>query len=101
MHTKLADDIKKLSNPNLLPEVSVLKTLQEANDKLEAIRYGQKDSVRIDVLENAGSYTGCVYDIKTGTRILLAPRMREIAESVLLKFPGTVRIIVTETRPRR
>jgi hypothetical protein len=101
VHTKLRDDIRELRNPNLLAEASFLKTLQETGNKLEIIRYGRKDSVRVDVLENAGNYTVCVYDIKTGARILDAPRMREIAQSVLLNFPGTLRIVVTETRPRR
>jgi hypothetical protein len=62
-------------------------------------RYGQKDTVRVDVLENVKNGTVCVYDIKTGERTLPAVRMEEIARSVYRHYPNARRIIVTEVRP--
>ena len=100
---KVRDDIENLGDPNLRAEVSLIKTVQETGRAPEepAIRYGARGSIRVDVLEKSGSYTVCVYDIKTGGRILGLSRMREIARTVSNKFPGTLRIVVTETRPRR
>lgn len=105
VHSRLDHDIKGLPNTNLLSEVSLLKTLEETGSSFERntpfARYGASGSIRIDVFENAGNNTICVYDIKTGKSSLSVPRMREIAQTANLHFPGTSRIIVTETRPRR
>ena len=107
VHLRLSDDVDYLANPNLLAEISYLKTLQETGvppvkglNRQDA-HYGQKGSVRIDVLEQTGNGTVCVYDIKTGKSTLRVARMREIAQAVNFRFPGTSRIVVTETRPRR
>jgi hypothetical protein len=80
-------------DPNFRAEASVLKS-REAG-------YGLLGSKRIDVLENPGTGTVCVYDIKTGERSLSISRMQEIADNVSLFYPGTQRIIVTEVRPGR
>lgn len=105
VHTRLSHDIRNLLNPNLQSEVSILKTLEETGElpKLSSpfSQYGERGSIRIDVLENAGNSTVCVYDIKTGNRPLSVARMREIAQTVAVRFGGIRRIIVTETRPRR
>jgi hypothetical protein len=102
VHMKLKNDIGALHDPNLLAEVSYLKTLMETGAKpMEPAYYGQQGSIRVDVLEKTSSYTVCVYDIKTGRSVLLPSRMREIAQTVSNNFPGTLRIVVTETRPRR
>jgi hypothetical protein len=61
-------------------------------------RYGKLDSVRIDILENVGNGTVCVYDIKTGRSSLSLPRSAEIAGEVHSLYPGTQRIVVIETR---
>jgi hypothetical protein len=66
--------------------------------------YGKKDSIRIDVLENAGRSVVCVYDIKTGQGPrsgLTFNRMQEIAKNVLTAYPHVQRVIITEVRPRR
>ena len=66
--------------------------------------YGQMDSIRIDVLENAGRGVVCVYDIKTGQSRhsgLTFNRMQEIAKNVLSAYPHVQRVIITEVRPRR
>jgi len=91
VHWCLKQKIDVLEDPNLRAEVSYLKS-QEAN------RYGEKDSIRVDVLEKEDDRV-CVYDIKTGRSGLSAPRMAEIAGTVLRAYPGTKRIIVTEVRP--
>jgi hypothetical protein len=58
-------------------------------------------SRRIDVLENPGNGTVCVYDIKTGEAGLRAARAAELASTVQYFYPGTQRIIVTEVRSGR
>lgn len=68
--------------------------------KSEEAAYGSRNSVRVDVLENVGDGTVCVYDIKTGTKGLSPGRMVEIATGVRSYYPGTRRIMVIETRTR-
>ena len=92
VHTNLKQQISDLRDPDFRAEVSYLKSLEDG--------YGKKDSIRIDVLENVGDGTACVYDIKTGRRGLSIPRIKEIATNVFGAFPRTRRIIVSEIRPR-
>lgn len=102
VHTRIRDEINgppttprsPPQNPNFRAELSLLKSK-------DASYYGQKDSIRVDVYENPGNSTVCVYDVKTGDRGLTFPRSREIASNVQFYYPGTRRIIVTEIRPRR
>ena len=88
---------------NLFAEESLWKARAEAGkDPLplkKELRRGLEDTIRVDVLEDVGNKTICVYDIKTGRRALHIPRMFEIARSVAKHFKGTRRIIVTEIRP--
>jgi hypothetical protein len=87
VHMKLRDDIRDLRDPNLLAEASFIKTVQETGTKpRDPVYYGQRGSIRVDVLEKASNYTVCVYDIKTGGRILGLSRMREIAQTVGIIF---------------
>ena len=92
VHTNLKQQINELHDPDFRAEVSYLKSQEED--------YGKKDSIRIDVLENVGDGTVCVYDIKTGRRGLSIPRTNEIATNVFGAFPRTQRIIISEIRPR-
>lgn len=85
--------INVLSNPNFRAEISFLKTKEET--------YGKPGSIRIDILENAGNNTVCVYDIKTGRSGLLPGRSLEIANAVRTHYGPANRIIVTEIRPRQ
>jgi hypothetical protein len=97
VHVRLKKEIDGLGNPNYRAEVSYWK---EDEDQ----RYGRKDSIRIDVLENVGDGLVCVYDVKTGLsrRSGLSPgRMKEIAEHVLKAYPHVRRIVITEVRPSR
>jgi len=101
----------------MLPEISLLKTLDETG---ELPAYGEKGSVRLDLLDpdrdliftenketdrwkiaNASEVrTVCNYDIKTEKSRLLPGRSFEIARSVLVNFPRAERIIVVEIKPR-
>jgi hypothetical protein len=78
---------------NFRAEVSSIKSNEE--------NYGVPGTRRIDVLENPGKGTVCVYDVKTGWRPLTFSRMQELADTVSFFYPGTQRIIVTEVRPGR
>jgi hypothetical protein len=104
VHTGVAREINeprrpdgRPKNPNYRAEVSYWKMREDEV-------YGRKDSIRIDVLEDAGRGLVCVYDIKTGQSRrsgLRFGRMREIAENVLEAYPHVERVIITEVRPRR
>ena len=72
-------------------------------------RHAALDTVRIDVYEDRGNGTVCIYDIKTGHSVLGPGRMSELAHSILtperideikkkIRVP-VIRIIVTEVRP--
>lgn len=96
IHTHLKRQIDSLMDPNYRAEVSYWKDDED--------RYGRKDSIRIDVLENAGRRLVCVYDIKTGLSRgsgLSPMRMLEIADHVLKAYPHVQRVIITEVRPTR
>jgi hypothetical protein len=80
-------------DPNFRAEVSLIKSRLET--------FGKLGSIRIDVYENPRTGTVCVYDIKTGDKGLSPLRALEIASNVQTFYPGTQKIIVTETRPRR
>jgi hypothetical protein len=104
VHTELRDLIREYNNPNLRPEVSLLKTLQETGERPwrpddQEDRFGKKGSIRVDVLENTDTGTVCVYDIKTGKSGLYPFRIAEIARTVYLRYPKARRIMVIEMRP--
>jgi hypothetical protein len=68
----------------------------------EAVRYGERGSVRIDVFEQPeGTATVCVYDVKTGRAGFPRGRMEEIAAHVLAYYKSPLRLILTEVRPVR
>jgi hypothetical protein len=92
VHVDLKRQIDDLEDPNFRAEVSAIKSRVET--------YGTKDSIRVDVLENVGDGTVCVYDIKTGKTRLSPARSAEIATNVHSIYPGTQRILVIETRQR-
>ena len=94
VHQNLKEQIEGLRDSNFVAEKSLLKTNEEA-------RYGDKDSIRVDVLENVGDGTVCVYDIKTGKSGLSLARTVEIAENVKRNYSDARRIVVTEVRPGR
>lgn len=104
VHTHLAHEINEPrrpdggpKDPNYRAEVSYWKMREDHV-------YGRKDSIRVDVFENAGRNVVCVYDIKTGQSRrsgLGFGRMLEIAKHVLGAYPHVERVIITEVRPHR
>ncbi|MEP9380434.1 hypothetical protein ABLE91_27315 [Aquabacter sp. CN5-332] len=78
-------------DPDFRAEVSLTKS--------NYTTYGSENSKRVDVLENPGNGTVCVYDIKTGKSGLSPARAVELASTVQHYWPGTQQIIVTEVRP--
>jgi hypothetical protein len=88
--------------------------------KITEVTRGKEDSIRIDVIQDLGRGTVCMYDLKTGLRGLSIPRATDFAKSVLqarnLKDPaknkvkgGRARksqvkvktVIITEVRPSK
>src|SRR3981189_2691442 len=70
VHTALRDLIREYNNPNLRPEVSLLKTLQETGERPwrpddQEDRFGKKGSIRVDVLENPDTGTFCCHEYQT------------------------------------
>jgi hypothetical protein len=97
VHTRLKALIESLQ-PWELPKGSVFsaeKSLMKTRDEA----FGIKGSIRIDVFEDLGNLTVCVYDIKTGLRGLSPKRVLEIATRVYRNLPDTLRIIIMEVRP--
>jgi hypothetical protein len=100
VHTNLKVQIDDLRDPYFRAERSFLKSAKESADDRD-VRYGTRDSLRIDVFEQLPDGTICVYDIKTGKSKLLPGRSMEIATAVRRYFGSVRRIIVTEVRPSR
>lgn len=92
IHSALKESIDGLNDGNFRAEVSAIKSKEEA--------YGARNSIRVDVLENVGNGTVCVYDIKTGKIGLSIGRMQEIANNVHSLYPGTQKVVLIETRPK-
>jgi hypothetical protein len=107
VHTDVKGEIEKPPvKPNFRAEVSIRKFLLEWQKDAEGeeyiARYGLKNSVRIDVLENVDDDTVCVYDIKTGISRnsgLDDERIMEIARAVKNRYPHIRRIVIVEVRP--
>ena len=86
-------------DPNFMAEFSALKT-KAADPDASPPRYGQKGTIRVDVLENRpDEKTVCVYDIKTGEKVLSTARIKEIVGAVAKHYGDALRIIITEIRP--
>jgi hypothetical protein len=94
VHMGVKSKIDALHDPSLTTEVSILKS------NVDASRYGAKETVRIDIIEDRGDGTVCVYDLKTGRAFLSRARLFEIYDNVLRKHQAS-RIIVVEVRPAK
>lgn len=94
VHTHLKRQIDNLGELNFIAEKSLLKSRRAA-------RYGQRGSIRIDVLERVGNGVVCAYDIKTGDAKLTKARVAEIARNVGKNYPEANRIIIIETKPSK
>lgn len=94
VHKTLELAINGLDDPNFVAEISLLKSKEE-------VKYGDLDSIRIDVYERVNFELACAYDIKTGNARLWLPRQAEIAFNIASRFPSVKRIIISEVRPSR
>jgi hypothetical protein len=92
VHKDLSDQVRDLKDLFFRSEVSFIKSTGIDAD------YGEKGSLRIDVLEKVKNDTVCVYDIKTGKTLLYPGRSAEIATTVYNRFGPVNKVIVTEIR---
>jgi hypothetical protein len=90
-------------NHSFRAEFSTLKAeaAAKADQNARPPGYGDPNTIRVDVLEKTKKRTVCVYDIKTGERVLYWPRIVEIVRSVHARFGPVARIIIAEVRPAR
>lgn len=93
VHFEIHQIVKGMNDPNFKSEISF-----DANRQLT--RYGDPGSVRLDLLERSVPGTTCIYDYKTGNAKLTLERARVLATMASKHFPDTVRIIVTQVKPR-
>jgi hypothetical protein len=93
IHFNLAQQIKDLWDERFRAERSFLKLSEEVPPGETAVtRYGQSQSIRIDVIELVEDHTFCVYNIKTGKSGLSAARIAEIARTVARAYPNARRL---------
>lgn len=93
VHYEIDQIVKNLANPNFVSEISFDAHATETV-------YGKIGSVRLDLLERSIPGTTCIYDYKTGNAKLTFERARSLATVARKHFPDTVRIIVTQVKPR-
>jgi hypothetical protein len=114
VHTRVAQEVNGRDrrpddpqDPDFRAEFSLRKALAEdskaklpkPNPDGTYPRYAELGTIRIDVFEYLRNGRLCIYDIKTGNRVLLPGRMDEIVRSIIKHFPDTREIIITEVRP--
>ncbi|CAO4143413.1 hypothetical protein LPLAFNJD_LOCUS1432 [Methylorubrum aminovorans] len=93
VHFEIDQHVKVSVNPNFKSEISF-----DAGPGVAT--YGTPGSVRLDLLERSVPQTTCIYDYKTGNAKLTLERALTLATMSNKHFPGTIRIIVTQVKPR-
>ncbi|MET0258414.1 MAG: hypothetical protein ABW179_07510 [Methylobacterium sp.] len=93
VHASIAKKVRAMNDPDFIAETSFMRS----GGILSSTGRG---SLKLDLLERSVPLTVCVYDHKTGESGLSAPRAADLAEAVQRNFPGTLRMIVIEIRPR-
>ena len=93
VHFEIHQIVEGINDPNFKSEISF-------NAKQKLAKYGVPGSVRLDLLERSVPGTTCIYDYKTGNAKLTLKRAGILAAMASKHFPGTVRIIVTQVKPR-
>jgi hypothetical protein len=90
-------------NPDFRAEFSTLKAeaAAKADQNARPPGYGDPNTIRVDVLEKTDKGAVCVYDIKTGERVLYWPRIVEIVRAVHARFGPVAWIIIAEVRSGR
>jgi hypothetical protein len=115
IHSQLKQIIDGMDDPNFRAEISYQKAADEKKEAdarkrdaerrfvggdYDERRYGEPNTLRVDVFERSDPRTVCVYDIKTGASGLSAPRYEEIRRSVSDAYgPNIQRLIIVEVRP--
>jgi hypothetical protein len=97
----------KANDPNFIAEASLRKTLEvDPNAKIPAdpaesfAPYGAKGTIRMDVFEKPKDHNAvCIYDIKTGEKVLSITRIRELMGIVHKHWKNVDQIFVVEVRP--
>jgi hypothetical protein len=96
VHKEIEKTINGLNDPKFIAEQSLSKA------KAETVKYGGKDTVRVDALENRPEHKMvCAYDPKTGWRGLSSTRMAELALAIRRNFREALSFFVIEIRPTR
>jgi hypothetical protein len=105
VHKEVKDRVDGLADPDFLAEVSGEKMREEdpsvpKTKRERDVKYGDLNSIRIDLLDNKVKGTVCVYDVKTGKRGLSMARIAEIAASVFYHYGKDAHsFIIVEMRP--
>jgi hypothetical protein len=97
----------KADNPNFIAEASLRKTLEaDPNAKIPAdpaesfAPYGERGTIRMDVFEKPEDHNAvCIFDIKTGEKVLSITRIRELMGIVHQHWKNVDQIFVVEVRP--
>lgn len=95
VHFLMSEQVKSLRDPNFIAEISYKKI------SYLPTRYGERNSIRLDILEKPPTDTVCIYDHKTGDAGLDPTRAVDFAALARKNFPTAKRFIVMEMRPRR
>jgi hypothetical protein len=95
---KFTEETRGSTHPNPA-DLSNKSTDEKGASKKKEVHYGQRGSIRVDVLELTDNMTVCVYDVKTGQKGLTPARFLEITRSVARAYPGYRNLIITEVRP--
>ena len=99
VHKRVEKLVNAMNDRNLIAERSFFKE-NDANQNDDPARYGERGTVRIDVYENVGDGTICIYDLKTGRAGLDWLRALELAKTAKYNFPDMTRFLIIELRPR-
>lgn len=99
IHRDLAKQVNDLRDGNFVAECSTLKEYIEGDVTLS--RYGQRGTIRTDVVEKVDGRTVCGYDIKTGKADLTLSRARELAGNMMRLYPHATRYLIMQVKPRR
>ncbi|WP_019903910.1 hypothetical protein [Methylobacterium sp. 77] len=95
VHFLMSEEVKTFNDPNFVAEISYRKI------SYLPTRYGERNSIRLDILEKPPTDTVCIYDHKTGDAGLDPARAVDFAALARKNFPTAKRFIVVEMRPRR
>jgi hypothetical protein len=97
VHKQVKDKVDRQGDSNFVAE----RAYHKSGDPPQ---HNEPGWVRVDVLEDVGNGTVCIFDIKTGkgrSGGLSFARMRELATHVLKNFPDARRFVVIEVKEPR